>query len=599
MTAPPLKRFVDQTKGEVLVLHDQVASSAVAELGDVVLCCTDDVPPEPRARWAAVILAVADSAALRRIAPALPRLGRARAIACWLTETDRALALTQRPGWPSLGMLQARLLASGAGWTTARFEGPVLINAVLEQLARDAVPAKFHRSAGIVIAVPPNAEPPGTVVPPDIVLGFGRAFSAPVYDVTSRPAAVVNDPDLVRGPLDEGVLNPTGFVQRPGRGMVDLRADESGDPVVFGLPHAVKVEPARGATAVLVTALREHQGVRVDWAGGDTAMTTLVAGLAMAGVPLSCVTVPDDVASRLGPSLSSILGEVVDLGEPLRREEHSVRLRRAALLSHSTLGWGARLAEAAGLPHRRFPTCTIVLATKRPGQLEFALRQVARQTGAEVELVVAAHGFAPDKSWVQERVGHPASVLAISSETYFGDVLNAGVRASSGDLIVKMDDDDWYGPDFITDLMLARHYSGADITGTTAEFVYLEALDRTIRRNDRSERNAKFVAGGTIMVERGYLAALGGFRPVRRFVDAQLLAATAALGGSVYRTHGLGYVLRRSAEGHTWDADDDYFLDPARLDQQWAGFSPSHLLTHDPADVPVPRERSDRKSSPA
>jgi hypothetical protein len=73
---------------------------------------------------------------------------------------------------------------------------------------------------------------------------------------------------------------------------------------------------------------------------------------------------------------------------------------------------------------------------------------------------------------------------------------------------------------------------------------------------------------------------------VRKYVDAQLLSATHAAGGSVYRTHGLGYVLRRSPSGHTWDAGADYFLDRERLDEQWEGFVPSRLLEYDDADVP-------------
>jgi hypothetical protein len=53
-----------------------------------------------------------------------------------------------------------------------------------------------------------------------------------------------------------------------------------------------------------------------------------------------------------------------------------------------------------------------------------------------------------------------------------------------------------------------------------------------------------------------------------------------ASGGTVYRTHGLGYVLRRTASGHTWHADADYFLDPERLGEQWSGFVPSRLMEH-------------------
>ena len=172
-------------------------------------------------------------------------------------------------------------------------------------------------------------------------------------------------------------------------------------------------------------------------------------------------------------------------------------------------------------------------------------------------------------------------------EDLLGEVLNAGVSAASGDLVLKMDDDDWYSRDHVADLLLARHYSGADLVGTTAEFVYLHELDRTVHRAARSERTARFVAGGTMMIERGLLNELGGFRQSRRYVDASLLASVHAAGGSVYRTHGLGYVLARRASGHTWEADPDFFLAAEQASGHWAGFTPSQLL--DPDDVDLPR----------
>ena len=216
--------------------------------------------------------------------------------------------------------------------------------------------------------------------------------------------------------------------------------------------------------------------------------------------------------------------------------------------------------------------------------LGFALRQVRRQQGVDVQLVLAAHGFEPDPAVIAEHGPDDVVVRPQSPDVLFGDVLNAGVEAADGDLVLKMDDDDWYGPDFLLDLLLARHYSGAEVVGTTAEFVYLTASNRTVRRNKPTEVAARSVAGGTMLLGRDHLRSLGGFRRVRRFVDASLLSAVHATGGTVYRAHGLGYVLRRTPSGHTWDAPDDFFLDPATLDQQWPGFAPSRLLGASPTD---------------
>ena len=91
-----------------------------------------------------------------------------------------------------------------------------------------------------------------------------------------------------------------------------------------------------------------------------------------------------------------------------------------------------------------------------------------------------------------------------------------------------MDDDDWYSPDAVHDLLMARRFSGADVVGMPSEFVYLHANEQrdglTVRRNHPSEVFARFVAGGTLLLDRGLLRSLGDFPRVRKFVDAQLLS---------------------------------------------------------------------------
>ena len=149
-----------------------------------------------------------------------------------------------------------------------------------------------------------------------------------------------------------------------------------------------------------------------------------------------------------------------------------------------------------------------------------------------------------------------------------------------------MDDDDWYGPDVVSDLRWARRTSGAELVGMAAEFVYLEPLGLTVRRRTSVESPARVVAGGTMLLDRGYLRALGGFRSVTRFVDAQLLAAIHRAGGGVHRTQGLGYVLRRGATGHTWSPDLGYFLSRRSVVAQWRGFRPSALLTYGESELP-------------
>ncbi|WP_296602173.1 hypothetical protein [Nocardioides sp.] len=360
-----------------------------------------------------------------------------------------------------------------------------------------------------------------------LVARFARPVA--VADVVREIGRQVVWPSVAatrEGRLDLRVLNPIGFRRDWDRGVVPL--------------------PDRPLGPDLVAGLRDAQGVTVT----PDADPRTVAGLAMAGVPL------------VGPGFAD-----VDLHDPLAREEHSLELRRAAIDEHGSVDWQRPVS--------------VLLATRRPEQLDFAIAQVARQRGVSaLQLVLAPHGFDAEVSRLRELVGDGVDVrlAPAAAEAVFGDVLQAAAGAADGDVLLKMDDDDWYAPDVIADLLRARAYSGAELVGMPAEFHYLAPRDLTVKRGHPTELYARFVAGGTMMVDRAVLREVGGFRSVRKYVDAQLLAAVTAAGGAIYRTHGLGYVLRRNASGHTWQVDMDYLLDPSRVERSWPGFTPSRLM---------------------
>ena len=492
-----------------------------------------EVPDE---KWATVLLAVADETALRLAVSHLPELGRAKHVVCSLTSAAGPVTTLLRPEWPPLANLTAETVDGGA-LTRMTFKRPAPAGPVLIELARHTGTPVTTGNHGLVVAGIPVPMDPTVVtdeVPAAVVTGAVAATA-----VLGRAPTVV---DPGPGPLDEALLNPVGFRRDWDRGPVPL---PEGEP-----------------TPAMVAAVRDAQAVVV----GLGADPRTVAGLAMAGVPL------------VGPAYDQV--DAADLDDPLRREEHSVRLRRAALREHSSLGWRQRMGAATGVRVASYPSVSVLLPTRRPGQLAFALEQVARQRGVdELELVLATHGFDADPGLVREHLGaRPVTLLPLPAETVFGDVLRAATGAATGDVVVKMDDDDWYGPDVLADLLLAKHYSGADLVGMPAELVYLEPIRTTVRRRGPSEAFGAVVAGGTMTLDRALLRAVGGFRSVPRHVDAGLLDDVRAAGGSVYRTQGLGYVLRRTSQGHTWDTGLGYFLTRQSVAGQWRGFRPSRLL---------------------
>ncbi len=231
----------------------------------------------------------------------------------------------------------------------------------------------------------------------------------------------------------------------------------------------------------------------------------------------------------------------------------SVAERRHALRAHS---------PAAAFDS--WPSVSIVLATHRNDHLDHAFAQLARLRYPRLEVVIGAHGDSIDLDGARQRAAmlpFTSRVLPVSSDRNLGQVLQACSDAADGTVVTKMDDDDYYAPEHVWDLVLARMYSGAQVVGKALDWVHLAALDTTVLRPVYgAERYADFVAGGTMLISKADLLGVGGWRPVPKSVDRALLDRVLADGGLVYRTHGLGYVYERRAGGHTAAVADEHFL---------------------------------------
>ncbi|MEO3809655.1 family 2 glycosyl transferase [Sphaerisporangium sp. B11E5] len=363
--------------------------------------------------------------------------------------------------------------------------------------------------------------------------------------------------------MAEGDPAPLGYLRTPAAEPADL-AFERGRPVAAG----EAVEPP--LTSADVVRLRPYEGLRVVWPGGRDGVLDTVLRLAAAGVPVYADEVPawvKEADAELAGLLTSWAPPPADASvrsvRDLRREEHSVRLRRHALRTPLTR------------------PVSVVMCSKRPHLLGAALGQIARQRHVDVEVVLGLHGVPASHPEVRAAVRAfplPLTVVEAGGAAPFGEVLRDVAARASGDDLAKWDDDDWYSPEHLADMALARGHSGADIVGTAAEFFYLEPLDLTVRRTDyTSEVFSDHVAGGTIFVSREKYQEIGGFEGVTRGVDSTFLKSAHASGARIYRAHGLGYVLRRTiAEDHTWRLPLAHFLRVAA--NQWRGFRPSLIL---------------------
>ncbi|MBG0821183.1 glycosyl transferase family 2 [Planomonospora sp. ID91781] len=521
-----------------------------------------DGPVDPGAPTASpgvvegIALILRTPADLRRIAEPASRLPSARRLVVHVVEAPEwwHLRTPGEGGFAVRALDSLRLARHGeTGW-------------IAEMHFHAAVPP-----AGVLASMagplrPGSAGAPGTAEPGDRPGTPAARTGGPA----ARPARVRERPVRPVRPVDELSVNPVGFLGAPELGTADLlRRGDRWEAVLDDAPVVVFPEPSGRVTDVEVARLRPLRAIRVDWAA-QGGLADLVVALAAAGVPLLVSRIPAEVRPVLGEELARLLESATPelLADDLRREEHSVGLRRRALLAHG------RRARAAR------PRISVLLATRRPEMVGFALSQIARQRLVDAEVVLAAHGFSAADALrgVPGAGPYPVTAVEADAATPFGEVLNRAVSRAGGDYLAKWDDDDWYGPHHLADMHLARVYSGAEVTGTSAELFYLEELDTTVRHRWACETWQDFVSGGTIFMPRDTFEAVGGFRPVARTVDGQFLEAVLRAGGRIYQTHGLGFLIRRGRpDRHTWQEGADWFLEQAV--ERWEGFRPPATVT--------------------
>ncbi|MGY1410432.1 glycosyltransferase family 2 protein [Luteimonas sp. A611] len=218
----------------------------------------------------------------------------------------------------------------------------------------------------------------------------------------------------------------------------------------------------------------------------------------------------------------------------------------------------------------RVPTRTSMLScllvTRRPERVLEALENFRRQSHTCCELIVVLHG--QEMPPVELSAGsRRVVVLEAPMSVGLGDCLNLAVSRARGEYWAKMDDDDYYAPEYLTRVHALLEMAAAEVVGMPLLFTRFES-DGAVYCDPSRLGFAFHVADGW---RRGEIcgATLAGTTDVlrrlpfgsgrRRGVDSQFLDDCSRQGIRIAVGDGFGFLCRRSADAsqHTWEGDED------------------------------------------
>lgn len=352
-----------------------------------------------------------------------------------------------------------------------------------------------------------------------------------------------------------------------------------------GQTHGYSVLPFVDDAIQTARQMRQYRGV-IDHANlystaGQRA--SWLVRMAAAGVPVILLDDADELSELVHPELLSCFRATTFdvVGNPGLRRAIAFRTARASMKHHSFAALWRRLEQKLDVEILPREVISVLAVTRRPELVEHIAHQLSMQTYPHLETILVTHGREEEFNAALSSLSSSlpnCKLIRASEDLNLGECLNLALDEATGTFVSKFDDDDIYDQDHFWDLVLAHEYSGATLVGKPAEFIYFGDVDVTVRRAlDGLDAYDDKQAGGTLFLLRQDALDVGGWHNDPREIDRRLIGDVYYSGGNCYRIQGLGFVLNRHGQGHTWDVGQSFFvpIEPnmkgLALDQ--AGFS--------------------------
>ncbi|HHB1655998.1 glycosyl transferase [Bacillus cereus] len=210
---------------------------------------------------------------------------------------------------------------------------------------------------------------------------------------------------------------------------------------------------------------------------------------------------------------------------------------------------------------------SIVTCTNKSQFIENIILNYINQTWINKELIIILNNNDLDINYYQSKAHRYKNIFIyqLPEETSLGMCYNFAAKKANYDFIATFDDDDFYAPNYVTDLMYAFQYTDADIVGKLTYFIYFEDKKLLALRNVSQEYkyldSNSFLDGGKKIVRKKVFDSVQ-YRDVSLLEDVYFCQDSLEKGFKIFSAdkYNLAYLRRINKDNHTWKEQDDTIL---------------------------------------
>lgn len=201
---------------------------------------------------------------------------------------------------------------------------------------------------------------------------------------------------------------------------------------------------------------------------------------------------------------------------------------------------------------------SIIVPTNKPKYINNIFKNYARFSYLYKELIVILNNNKLNlKDYkIKAKDLKEVRIFQLDESCTLGECLNFGIEQSKYNYVSKMDDDDYYGSNYLLDLMNVFKYTDAQLIGKTSRFIYFEDNNTLSIREPNHENRyvSRRIGGGTLTFEKEIFEKVK-FRSIKSHgTDAYFLKDCSDTKIKMFSADKYNYVYmkHKNLDEHTW-----------------------------------------------